>query len=343
LKLWPSNTLAPLPPSPTCRGRGRGDRVTFIILLTIIAFSFQAGAADRRPDKSRLTIATYNADFLFDGIPPEGQANFPWKNNPALADQHMRSVAEIIRRLNPDVINILEVENLDVLKHMNEAYLKSMGYKAYLVEGHDTYTHQNCGLLTRIDPVSDLRIAEDRVLDKEGKNRQCSKNYEVEFRIGGMEFGLIGTHMISRRGKNDAYREAQAEILRREARKFYPKKAVVILGDFNDFDGKVPDRINDRPTSRVLEMLKDIDPKSAGEELYNVEEKIPKAKRFSCWNNRNDDAEVDSVRELVMLDHILISKRLSGKIIEAGVLAVQPVVTPAADHYPVYVRLLTAP
>ena len=182
----------------------------FAFFLLFLLLCLTVSAADRRKDTKILTIATYNADFLFDGNPPEGQANFPWKNNPDLADQHMRSVAEIIRRLNADMVNVLEVEDLDVLKHMNGAYLKGMGYEAYLVPGHDSYTRQNCGLLTRIDPVSALEIAENHVLDSEGKNRQCTKNYEAVFRVSGLDIALISAHLISLRGNNSAYREAQA-------------------------------------------------------------------------------------------------------------------------------------
>jgi hypothetical protein len=40
--------------------------------------------------------------------------------------------------------------------------LLPVGYAAYMVDGEDTYTGQNMGLITRIDPVVDLWRIDER-------------------------------------------------------------------------------------------------------------------------------------------------------------------------------------
>jgi hypothetical protein len=71
---------------------------------------------------------TFNAEFLWDGIAPEeGQATFPWKGSPTEAQDHMRRVAEVIIRGNPDVVNLVEVENLDALTLFNTQFLAGRG------------------------------------------------------------------------------------------------------------------------------------------------------------------------------------------------------------------------
>ena len=72
---------------------------------------------------------TFNAEFLWDGVnPEEGSANFPWKGNQALAEEHMRKIAQVIIENNPDIINLVEVENLNALSRLNDRFLQNRGY-----------------------------------------------------------------------------------------------------------------------------------------------------------------------------------------------------------------------
>src|SRR5262245_46991814 len=130
-------------------------RRTFAFLLAL-ALAWPAAAADRRKDHDRLTIATLNAEFLWDGREPEEgmDSRFPWKGSPTAAEAHMAKVAEIVRALDADLLNVAEVENVEALQLFNEKFLEGMGYQAFVVEGIDTATGQDMGLLARIDPAT---------------------------------------------------------------------------------------------------------------------------------------------------------------------------------------------
>eukprot|EP00026_Physarum_polycephalum_P013575 Phypoly_transcript_13992.p1 GENE.Phypoly_transcript_13992~~Phypoly_transcript_13992.p1 ORF type:complete len:126 (+),score=9.27 Phypoly_transcript_13992:156-533(+) len=57
--------------------------------------------------------------------------------------------------MGKDILNVAEVQDCHVLTILNEK-LKGMNYLPYLLLGTDTHTGQNVGLLTRIDPSTDI-------------------------------------------------------------------------------------------------------------------------------------------------------------------------------------------
>ena len=123
--------------------------ISFLILILLVFVD----ADDRRTDKTKLVIMTLNTEFLWDGLEPEeGRVDFSWKGSPSEAEDHMRRIAEIIIMCNPDIVNLVEVENKDALDKFNDNFLTGRGYTAYFVKGKDTYTGQDVALLTRIDP-----------------------------------------------------------------------------------------------------------------------------------------------------------------------------------------------
>lgn len=248
----------------------------------------------------------------------------------------MKAVAEAIRKLDADILGLIEVEDLAVLRHMNRKYLKRMNYKAYLVQGKDSFTGQDVGLLTRIDPLGRLNRTNLRLIYRKDKTRGVSKNCYADFLINGQKFRLICAHLISKRWQNNAFRDLQADILRQVAQDV--NHHVVILGDFNAFDGDVPDRNQNYPECGVLDILKDLNPDRPGNELLSVARTIPPPRRYSCWYDRNRDVVIDST-ELSMLDHILISRELSKNVRKSGVLSKDYDPRKISDHYPVWVEL----
>jgi hypothetical protein len=94
---------------------------------------------------------------------------------------------------------------------------------------------------------------------------------------------------------------------------------VIVLGDFNDFDGRVLDSNRNVPTSRVLDILKGLDGTYVGKyELRSAAEKIPEVERFSDWWDKNVDC-VSTADEFSMIDYVLVSPFLFDKIKSAFV------------------------
>ena len=99
-------------------------RLSFVGLLLLFPASLLA--EDRRTDTSRLSVMTINTLFMWDGVAPEegsSSIGFPWKGDPDAAKDHMEELAQLIKASNPDIINLVEVENLDALNLLNDTLL----------------------------------------------------------------------------------------------------------------------------------------------------------------------------------------------------------------------------
>src|SRR4030042_4811496 len=98
-----------------------------VLAFLFLTFGFVT-AEDRRSDKTRLCVMTLNAEFLWDGVAPEeGQVNFAWKSSQTEAEEHMRKIADIIISANPDIVNLVEVENINALTTFNDKFLPGRG------------------------------------------------------------------------------------------------------------------------------------------------------------------------------------------------------------------------
>ena len=119
--------------------------------------------SDRRPNKNSLRLVQYNAEWLF--IDYCSSAKCPGSGcswaSVTDAQTHMSYVANAIKALNPDIVNICEVEGCDELNTLITS-LKDTTYKPYLKQGTDTSTGQNVGMITRIDPLINLYRTEER-------------------------------------------------------------------------------------------------------------------------------------------------------------------------------------
>lgn len=281
---------------------------------------------DRRTNKHSIRIVQYNAEWLFvDDYPAFGcpGENCTWKNTTE-AQIHLEYVADAISELNPDIINLCEVEGCDEL-NMLASVLNDSTYRSYLRQGTDTSTGQNVGMLTRIDPTMNLYRTEERAeypipgskcnYTGVGGTTGVSKHYITEFEFSGVKVAFIGAHLLA--NPTDplrcAEREAQALVLKNIVLgKIAEDKEVILLGDFNDFDADIPDMNNNVPTSSVLAILK-----TEGY-LFSVAEHIPKSKRFSDWWDPNGDCIAEK-SEYSMIDYVLTTEWIRAHIINAFV------------------------
>lgn len=285
---------------------------------------------DRRRDAGRLVLMALNAEFLWDGVAPEeGKIDFPWKGSQLEAEKHMADVAEIIRSRDPDLVHLSEVENPRALKTFNDKFLVGQGYRPYLVPGTDSATGQDVALLSRIELE---KIFRDPRKGFSGKTRKSvSKHYVATLRAGDLRLGLVGLHFLAGplREHRKADREAQADAVRRMARELAARgRSVIVWGDFNDFDGRTLDRSGNRPITRVLEWIRDLDPNDPSDDLVNVAERLPRPERYT--NGRD------------AIDHILVSPELARRILEVEIPREHD---PRAvtNHFPIVVHLSIAP
>jgi len=307
---------------------------------------------DRRIDKSSLSIAAYNAEWLFLNRSNCPGSGCPWANL-AQAEIHLQHVADELVALNADIVSFEEVQDCYVLKKLN-ALVPSLQYLPYLVTGTDTSTGQNVAILTRIDPTTNVQRSTLRVtypipgsqcgVSSRGDSA-VSKHYFATFNITGLPkpLTLFGMHFIAY--PDDVYRclqrEAQASVIKTlVANALQQGHSTVVMGDFNDFDGVVPDQANSQPITQVLNLLRDPLPEVLGDELTNAASLAPVADRYTIWWDQDDDCSV-TPNELTSLDHILFSNDLHPFVQSVTFAHTYPAVcnTYESDHWPVMLHL----
>jgi exonuclease III len=277
-------------------------------------------------------VVQYNAEWLFMNYYSAAKcpgSGCPWANETE-ANIHIGYVADVVSILNPDILNFCEVEGVDEMNLVLNKLPNAENYSAYLKPGTDTATGQNVGILSKITPINALSRTEERVAyPLEGS--ECgytgapgttgvSKHYITEFLLYDRPTLFIGLHLLAypEDTMRCAEREAQAQVIQNIVAET-SEYEVIVLGDLNDFDGRVLDANMNVPTSRVLDILKGNEGAHKGAyELRAVTEKMIQSERFSDWWDKNGDC-VSSANEFSMIDHMLVSPYLFERIERVGV------------------------
>lgn len=241
---------------------------------------------------------------------------------PEVEKEALRRVIGLVR---PDVLVMQEVGGVGFLKELQKDLEgEGVGYPyRFLVEGLDGERH--IGVLSRevfVEAVGydDLNF---RVLGREfGVKRGLM---ELRFRTEGVEWGLFGVHLKSRKWKQSKDYESQkqrigeATVIRDKIRERYGdgnKENYLIVGDFND-----------DPKSKTLKRFLE-----SGERVISV--MLPAVDmRGEVWTHFREGCGVYS-----RIDYILVSPLMYGRIKNGGGIIVDDVsVAKASDHRMIYV------
>jgi len=303
--------------------------------------------ADRREDKTLLRIMQYNVEWLFTDYYKNSNcpgAGCTWINETA-AQTHLTYISNVINYIQPDIINFCEIEGCDELNEMIKQ--TSSLYNPYLIQGQDTSTGQNVGMLTKINPSMNLYRTEDRV-NYPVPNSKCgytgspgtsgvTKHYITEFNWSNMKVLYIGLHFIAypTDAQRCAEREAQATVIQNVIIPYVQKGyEVIVMGDFNDYDEDPLDANDNVPISHVLDIVRGKNTNVY--KLYNVASSMPKSNRFSDWWDKNGDCK-STPDEFSTIDHMLITPLLQTKFKDAYIYHGYDEFcgTYNSDHYPV--------
>ena len=312
---------------------------------------------DRRKDKNSLRLVQYNVEWLF--IDYYSAMDCPgngctW-HSVTDAEIHMSYVINTIKTLEPDIINFCEVEGCDELNMLKEKLDST--YNPYLKKGTDTSTGQNVGILTRIDPIINLYRSEEKV-DYPISGTKCgsttasgssgvSKHYITEFKIDSMNdtmnVAMIGAHLLAipTDPSRCVQREAQAQVLQNIVSLYIQKGyEIILIGDMNDYDADILDLNSNKPTSRVLDIMKGLDGQLKGTyTLTNVAYRIGQSERYSDWWDSDNNCNTTSQKDLSMIDHILVTSKIDKTIVNAYIYHGYKEYCGKwdSDHYPVVI------
>jgi endonuclease/exonuclease/phosphatase family metal-dependent hydrolase len=324
------------------------------------AKSLTAGPIATGP-KTSITLMQYNAEWLFldhyDTFDCPG-TQCTWANL-SQAETHMSYVSDVVALLSPDILNVCEVEGVNELNQLANQSASGGGHKLdpYFVQGTDTATGQNVGMLSNIVPkVMPYRVEARATYPIEGSkcgytgppgDTGVSKHYITELDLFGHSVMMISAHLIAipTDAERCAKREAQAVVLQSIVDVYQadqPDLEFILMGDFNDYDSEVSDRNGNVPTSKVLSILKGIDgPTPYAEPLVNLASMVDAPERYTdWWNSDGDCATNDPEHDLSLIDHILVSPSLAKHVAKVFVYHGYPEYCGKydSDHYPLVVQ-----
>eukprot|EP01062_Namystynia_karyoxenos_P065942 TRINITY_DN59995_c0_g1_i1.p1 TRINITY_DN59995_c0_g1~~TRINITY_DN59995_c0_g1_i1.p1 ORF type:complete len:413 (+),score=123.38 TRINITY_DN59995_c0_g1_i1:75-1241(+) len=307
---------------------------------------------DRRADRGRVSFASYNLYWLFDGI--DDHAGAPWGTE-ARADEHIRHMARQLDRVDADVYVLQEVEHCGTLSALRAAMANGTQYECYLVQGADSATGQDVALLTRIDPSVALARTEQRAsypvsgsqcTNTRSGTQGVSKHFYTELQLApGFAIGVVGLHFLAYPDRADRCpkREGQAAVIGEIIReRFAPRLAagtlqgVAVLGDFNDFSTGAPDARGSRPGSRAVELVKT----ALHPPMREAAARLPQQERYTAGYGSYAS----------QLDHVLLSSDLddlveSVRIVHSDAAGQKGAQSAAwkenggSDHWPMVVTL----
>lgn len=195
----------------------RGFRVLALIGLTL-AFAAQAWAA--------LKVGTLNCYFLVDPArTPEGnlQSKTP---PPDVYAAKLDNLASLIGGL--DVVGLQEVGSEIEAK----ALAGKRGYRAFFMQGKDSYTGQD--VATLVAPVPEIRVSAAR---RDAGLGALSKHLVLELEKEGQTFVVLNVHLLRPFGRNETKHARQLQEINAwvsATRQAKSEAVVVVLGDFNN-------------------------------------------------------------------------------------------------------------
>jgi exonuclease III len=140
----------------------------------------------------------------------------------------------------------------------------------------------------------------------------------TEFKFNDYNVAFVAAHLLAipTDPTRCAEREAQASVLQNVIFSYINKGyEVIMIGDFNDYDAEVLDLNSNKPTSKVLDILKGYYGDLAGlYELHNVAEKIQQKNRYSDWWDSDNNCNTSSQKDYSMIDHILVTNSIKNNI-----------------------------
>jgi len=273
-----------------------------------------------------LTVVTWNARNYFDDLNNSDAPNETVLSTSAY-QQKRAAVGAVLRDLDADVVILQEVENLGVLKTLDEAELGGAYPHAALIEAFDP-RGIDIGALSKV-PFDGVVSHLGETFTKEGTNgpvyQYARDALELHLTRNGRHVVLIGVHFRSKSQDDPDKRLAEAQHTRAIADGIAaadPTAAIAILGDFNDLPGSPP----------VLA----VEGSGSGADAYDdVPALAPASDRWTF--NYNGALE--------LVDHHLVNPVLRAMLDEASVrIPHGPDIDAASDHAPIEATYsITAP
>lgn len=211
--------------------------------LTICSVVFCARVAHGQPfdpPPETLRVMTWNVEWMFDHQLEDNRSKLA-KEQSAPTEVYwqtkLEGVARAIASKRPDIVALQEIEGRQTLRAIAQT-LKSdhnVSYRYAFIQGTDTFTEQDVGLLMRRGLVAYTRNEQSKTMYDSGAYYNLSKHLQAEFRWDGVAspLTLLNVHLrATADAEGPRTRQARLARLWLEDR-LAAGQDVMLLGDLN--------------------------------------------------------------------------------------------------------------
>ena len=285
------------------------------------------------PNAEKVTLACYNAEWLLDVFDDPYTSD---EKMPPKPRRELEALAEAVKKVNPDILGLEEIENEGVLRAWCAEMLGEMGYRYFCVLPTNSETGQNIGVISRWPVVKissyrymDLDVATnpDMVMGPDNPPRRFTRDLlEVVVKVN--EEKMLHVFLAHLKSKHDSegdsksvrWRTAEAKAIRKQVEGLLKTDGnawAVVMGDLNDLPGSPP-----------LKALLDGDVMGK-KVLVDVHGGLPPSRRISYLK--------PPYRNQGPIDYMLVTPGLAQRLIadSAGVLSDSSLLG-GSDHAPVF-------
>lgn len=211
--------------------------------LLILLVGLQAGVLNAQPydpAPPMLRVMTWNVEWMFDDYLGDNRSELAREQSSPTKEfwqAKLSGVAEVIASAQPEIVALQEIEGKQTLADI-ASQLKSKHHQSYryaFIEGSDSFTEQDVGLLVRGGMVSYRRHEQSKAMFDSEQFYNLSKHLAAEFRWDGLERPLtIMTVHLRATPEAEELRTRQAKLARHWlTQQLQAEEDVILLGDFN--------------------------------------------------------------------------------------------------------------
>lgn len=214
-------------------------RLALLILLIWCGNAHHASAQpyDQAPD--RLRVMTWNVEWMYDSDTRDNRSRLSLEKSlaPDYWEAKLSGVARGLAQVQPDIIALQEIEGRSTLQALIDRLRSKhhLSYREAFIEGRDSFTEQDVGLLYRAGLVSYRRQEQSRAMFDSQQYYNLSKHLIAEFRWGNVQrpLTLLNVHFrATAEAEDKRIRQARLARLWMES-SLQAGQAVLVLGDLN--------------------------------------------------------------------------------------------------------------
>ena len=224
-----------------------------LALIQLFAICPPAIAQPYDAPPRQLSVMTWNVEWMYDDFKGDNRSKLAKEQSAPSREywnEKLQGVAAAIAESEAHIVALHEIEGRQTLSAIRNLLKDKHGvsYRYAFIEGTDTFTEQDVGLLFRNGLISYRRQEQSKVMYDSRDYYNLSKHLIGEFRWDGVARPLtvLNVHLRATADAEDK-RVKQAKL----ARKFLEEQIragedVIILGDFNPEHMAITDSDQDR-------------------------------------------------------------------------------------------------